>query len=140
MKKLILAFFLLLVANSGNLYAIERSNQNIPGYIQCDKDQIIRGAPTNNSEFPNCAVKLYGGYYGSSYYINTGIYERMTGQVFPSNAVCEWSIVGTGRCYVYGNGTLCNISIYGMGSYRLVCDIYVNGQRVDAVYRYIDVR
>ena len=51
----------------------------------------------------------------------------------------RWSIVGSGNCYCYPNGDYCSINVYSPGSYRLVCDVYVNGVRVDGVTTYITV-
>lgn len=57
----------------------------------------------------------------------------------PFGAVLKWSIIGEGRTYCYPNGSYCSINIYGPGSYRLLCDVYVNGVRVDGVTKYITV-
>lgn len=67
------------------------------------------------------------GYVGFSYVLQNA----------PAHAVLEWSIVGSGRCYCYPNGALCTVSLYGAGSYRLVCDVYVDGVRIDGVTKYI---
>ena len=73
--------------------------------------------------------KFSGGYAGSSYQLFNA----------PSGAEFRWSIVGSGNCYCYPNGDYCSINVYSPGSYRLVCDVYVNGVRVDGVTTYITV-
>jgi len=90
----------------------------------CDKYEIIKGQP--------CTLYLSGGYASGSYILH---YPT----TLPGNAVYQWSIVGSGRAYCYPNGTYCSINVYAAGSYRLLCDVYVNGSRIDGVTRYITV-
>lgn len=75
------------------------------------------------------SLKYSGGYAGASYQLFNA----------PSGAEFRWSIVGAGNCYCYPNGDYCSINVYSPGSYRLVCDVYVDGVRIDGVTTYITV-
>lgn len=57
----------------------------------------------------------------------------------PAGATFVWSIQGAGNCYCYPNNNYCSINVYSPGSYRLLCDVYVDGNRIDGVTIYITV-
>lgn len=57
----------------------------------------------------------------------------------PSGYRYEWSIQGNGRCYAWGSGRRCDVSVYhsGYGSARLICDVYDGNTFVEAATFYI---
>ena len=121
MKKLLCCFIILClsVCSFSTIQAVEVENDNVD-IMAVAAAMYIKG---------ETSLKFSGGYAGSSYQLFNA----------PSGAEFRWSIVGSGNCYCYPNGDYCSINVYSPGSYRLVCDVYVNGVRVDGVTTYITV-
>lgn len=118
MKKLLvlltLAFCLVQISQA----IIYQGNEVDEVSVSATGDMYIEGASSVTLDA--------SGYAGGSYSLHNA----------PSNAELKWSIVGP-RGYCYPNGTFCSVSLYGGGSYRLVCDVYVDGERIDGVTKYI---
>lgn len=98
----------------------------------CQEDEVdevsVSASGNMSMDGPTSLTLDSNGYVGHEYDVSN----------VPSNAELRWSIQGR-RAYLYPNGTICSVSIYEAGSYRLVCDAYVNGVWVDSATIYITV-